>query len=192
MQPGSKADLRATLLQQRRSLSPLEQQQHSQVICEQLQQWPLFTQAQTVLLYWPIRQEPNLTPLLDLPKQWGLPRCEAGQMHWHVWQGPEMLAQDVHGICCPHPESPRLQPHQVDLLLVPAVGGDRRGFRLGYGGGYYDRLLSQPAWQAVPALGICHDFALINALPTDPWDRPLQGFCTEQGVWLCNGSATHR
>jgi len=61
------------------------------------------------------------------------------------------------------------------------VGGDQRGYRLGYGGGYYDRMLSQPAWQKISTLGILFDFALWDHLPHDPWDRPLTGFCTETG-----------
>jgi 5-formyltetrahydrofolate cyclo-ligase len=190
MSSGSKAELRATLLQHRRSLPLPEQQQRSAAICQHLQQWSPLMQAKTVLLYWPIRQEPDLTPLLALPKQWGLPRCESDRLYWHHWQGPGSLVKDAQGITSPHPDIPRLHPSQVDLLLVPAIAGDRRGFRLGYGGGYYDRLLSQTAWQAIPALGICHDFALLDNLPTDPWDRPLQGFCTEQGLRLCNNLVT--
>jgi 5-formyltetrahydrofolate cyclo-ligase len=68
----------------------------------------------------------------------------------------------------------------VDLLLVPMLGGDRRGYRLGYGAGYYDRLQADPAWATVPSLGICFGAELVERLPVDSWDRPLNGVCTEQ------------
>jgi len=74
--------------------------------------------------------------------------------------------------------------NQVDLLLVPAVACDRRGYRLGYGGGFYDRLLSQPEWQQKPAIGIIFDFARLPTLPFDPWDQPLTSICTEIDLFM--------
>lgn len=50
-------------------------------------------------------------------------------------------------------------------------------------GGFYDRMLSQPEWADIPTLGIVFAFAQLPALPRDPWDRPLQGVVTEQGVF---------
>jgi 5-formyltetrahydrofolate cyclo-ligase len=72
----------------------------------------------------------------------------------------------------------------VDLLLVPAVACDVHGYRLGYGGGFYDRLLSQPAWIGKPAIAIVFEYARLPTVPRDPWDKPLQGICTETGLYL--------
>jgi len=72
----------------------------------------------------------------------------------------------------------------VDLMLVPAVACDVRGYRLGYGGGYYDRLFSQPQWQQVPAIGIVFEYARLPSLPKDVWDRPMTGICSESGLFL--------
>jgi 5-formyltetrahydrofolate cyclo-ligase len=78
-----------------------------------------------------------------------------------------------------------LTPDRVDLMLVPAVALDRQGYRLGYGGGYYDRLRANPLWGNIPTIGIAFDFAYIEALPIDPWDLQLDAVCTELGYISC-------
>lgn len=76
-----------------------------------------------------------------------------------------------------------LDASDVDLILVPAVACDRQGYRLGYGGGFYDRLFSTPAWAAKPKIGVIFDFAHLPELPIDSWDYPLTGVCTDQGMF---------
>jgi 5-formyltetrahydrofolate cyclo-ligase len=71
------------------------------------------------------------------------------------------------------------------LLLVPALACDRQGFRLGYGGGWFDRLRSAAPWRAVPALAVLPQGCLVERLPHDPWDVPLDGWLHEGGLhWL--------
>jgi 5-formyltetrahydrofolate cyclo-ligase len=74
-----------------------------------------------------------------------------------------------------------LEPTEVDLILVPAVACDLRGYRLGYGGGFYDRMLSSAEWASKPTIGIVFEFAYLPRLPIDDWDKVLQGVCTETG-----------
>jgi 5-formyltetrahydrofolate cyclo-ligase len=75
----------------------------------------------------------------------------------------------------------------VDLILVPAVACDVRGYRLGYGAGYYDRLLSSSPWRAIPTLGVVFEYARLPSLPQDSWDLPLGGVCSESGLFLGDG-----
>ncbi|MFN5162901.1 MAG: 5-formyltetrahydrofolate cyclo-ligase, partial [Cyanobacteriota bacterium] len=73
----------------------------------------------------------------------------------------------------------------LGLLLVPALAIDRRGIRLGYGGGWYDRLRADPAWRAVPALVVLPAACVVEALPSDPWDVPFDGWIDESGLhWI--------
>ncbi len=176
----TKTSLRHQLLQQRRELPPALWREWSDQICLHLQNNPQFKRSQTVLGYQSCNQEPDLSYLFThSDKQWGLPRCIGKNLLWHRWQPTEPLVTGAYGILEPSAELTQLEPASVDLLLVPAVAIDRRGYRLGYGGGYYDRLRADPLWQKVPAIGIVFDFAYVETLPIDPWDIKLNAVCTQ-------------
>lgn len=179
-----KTTLRRQLLRQRQQLSPNLWRQQSQQLCAHLQASPLFTGARTVLGYFSMRQEPDLEPLFRAApaKIWGFPRCQGTRLIWHAWQPGDPVQSGVYGIQEPHFELPRITPEQVDLILVPAIACDRRGYRLGYGGGFYDRLFAHPAWQMKPTIGIVFASACLPILPIDPWDQPLSALCTETGL----------
>lgn len=181
-----KAELRRSLLKARQSLPEAVWQQKSLRLCQHLQSWSLFANARTILAYFSFRQEPDLSSLFLDPRRWGFPRCVDKALHWHLWSPghPLPLQTGGYGILEPHPDAPTLSREDVDLILVPAIACDVRGYRLGYGGGFYDRLLSSPAWAAKPTLGIVFEFARLPQVPVDPWDRPLQGVCTEAGLFL--------
>lgn len=164
-------------------MSQAEWQVHSNSICHHIQASPLFTSAKTILAYFSFRQEPDLSPLLTINNyRWGVSRCVGENLIWHVWKPGDVLNKGTYGILEPLPHAPTLQPEEVDLILVPAVACDYQGYRLGYGGGYYDRLLSSPAWICKPTIGIVFDFAYLPGLPIDAWDIQLYGVCTETGL----------
>jgi len=178
----NKKQLRSTLLKQRESLCEEVWRAKSDRICYHLQSLSLFTEAKTILAYCSFRQEPDLTPLFNSSKTWGLPRCVGKSLVWHHFQSGDILQQDKYGIFSPDPDSPQIESQDVDLILVPTVACDRSYYRLGYGGGFYDRLLSSPQWENKPTIGIVFDFALVEQLPVDDWDQPLRGICTEKEV----------
>ncbi len=176
----SKIQLRRSLLKTRQSMSAKEWREKSDRICTLLQASTLFTQAKTILAYFSFRQEPDLSPLLcNHQYRWGFPRCIGQSLHWHSWQLGESLQINSYGIQEPHSHAPTIDPDEVDLILVPSVACDQQGYRLGYGGGYYDRLLSSPEWANKPTVGIIFDSAYLSKLPTQPWDKPLQAVFTE-------------
>jgi 5-formyltetrahydrofolate cyclo-ligase len=76
-----------------------------------------------------------------------------------------------------------LSPDAMGLLLVPALAfAPHSGIRLGYGGGWYDRLRAHPAWAAVPALVVLPSACLSGNLPREAWDVPFHGWLDEHGV----------
>ncbi len=175
-----KKNLRRYYLKQRQTLSLEQWQLKSQQLCENLRQTPLFQRSKTILSYFSIRQEPDLSSLFSLNKNWGFSRCVEQTLVWHRWQPGDPIQTGSYGIQEPHPDCPFVDPQQVDLILVPAVACDRRGYRLGYGGGYYDRLFAEPLWYEIPRLGIIFESAYLAEMPIDPWDIPLSGVCTEK------------
>jgi 5-formyltetrahydrofolate cyclo-ligase len=175
-----KVKLRRELLKIRQSMTVEEWKQKSDRLCSNLQKSVIFNQANTILAFFSIRQEPDLSSLFfDSQRQWGFPRCVGTSLSWHSWKPEQPLNTGAYNIKEPHPEAPTIQPEEVDLILVPCVACDQRSYRLGYGGGYYDRLLSSPDWAKKPTIGIVFNFAYLSQIPVEPWDKPLQIVITE-------------
>ena len=191
VQAPQKPVLRQHLLRQRRSLVSSDWQAKSDQICQLLRSLLALAPADSLILgYFSIHQEPDLSGLFhpspsdwsDLNSAWGFPRCVDKQLHWHRWSPGQPLLRGQFGLTEPDPRLPRIQPEAVRVMLVPCVACDRRGYRLGYGGGFYDRLLASPAWSHVLTIGVMFEFAWLDELAIEPWDWPLDAVCTEVGV----------
>ena len=132
-------------------------------------------------LYWPLTNEVDLRPLrLVIEQPVALPAADGkGAVSYRAWNdGP--LSADGCGI--PAPVGDDLNPERMSLLIVPALAVDLHGIRLGYGGGYYDRLRANARWRKVPAVVVLPQACLhSNPLPCDPWDIPFDGWITELG-----------
>ncbi|MGB5772070.1 MAG: 5-formyltetrahydrofolate cyclo-ligase [Crocosphaera sp.] len=176
----TKKQIRKKILDKRENLAESDFNKKSENLCQNLQNYPLFQQAKTILAYFPIRQEPELNSLFITNHNWGFPRCVNKNLVWHSWKPKEPLITGKYDILEPESNAPILSPSNVDLILIPAVACDYHGYRLGYGGGFYDRLLNSPQWCHIPTVGIIFEFALFSQLPVDPWDQKLQAICTEK------------
>ena len=191
----AKSDLRRTLLQRRGALPEGLALQVGETAQRRLLEDPAWKRAGRVALYVSCRGEAGTRLLLErawaeekivlLPKV--LPRSQAGpgQMVFARCAGRHQLAPGAFRIpepdlrICPIEETP------PDLIVLPAVGLDRRGFRLGYGGGYYDRFLSRGAWQGLPRVGLVFALQIVEALPCEPWDIRVHALLSEEAlVWL--------
>jgi len=136
-------------------------------------------------LYWPLAGEVDLRPLADQPALAGrlaLPAIAGERLHYRPWQPAQALEGDACGIPAPPPAAGELAAGDLAVLLVPALAIDQRGLRLGYGGGWYDRLRGGSDWRQVPALAVLPSACLLERLPADPWDVPLDGWISELGL----------
>ncbi len=97
------------------------------------------------------------------------------------WLPGEPTVPGVWDIPRPTDDAPLLEP---DVLLVPLMAFDRQGFRLGYGGGFYDRTLEQlRAKKSIIAIGVAYAAQEIDAVPHGPHDQPLDYVMTEAGLF---------
>jgi 5-formyltetrahydrofolate cyclo-ligase len=136
-------------------------------------------------LYWPLAGEVDLRPLGDQPALAGrlaLPAIAGERLHYRPWQPAQALEGDACGIPAPPPSAGELAAGDLAVLLVPALAVDPQGLRLGYGGGWYDRLRSGSDWRRVPALAVLPSGCLLERLPADPWDVPFDGWISELGL----------
>ncbi|XOB97856.1 5-formyltetrahydrofolate cyclo-ligase [Deinococcota bacterium DY0809b] len=137
--------------------------------------------AQRVMIYLPFRGE--LSPLGLVERLPGalfyLPRTAAAGLTVHPLEAPR--EQHRYGFEQPAPEAPVIEPALLDAVVVPGIAFDRTGGRLGYGAGYYDRFLA-----ALPPrilrIGLVPEALVLDALPHDPWDVPVDFLATERGV----------
>lgn len=187
-----KATLRATLLAQRKALPAAEAARLSQLIQEHILASPAWGKARQVMLYSPIRNEVATALLfaqaLAAGQQVLLPRClphSPGLMEVAACQGPEDLRPGPFGILEPNPERcPALHGAALhpDIVVVPGVAFDRRGGRLGYGAGYYDRALKRPEFAGAYLIGAAYALQVVDDVHLDPWDQRLDALATEQGL----------
>ncbi len=99
------------------------------------------------------------------------------------WLPGEPTIPGVWDIPRPTCEAPEVEP---DVLLVPLMAFDRRGYRLGYGGGFYDRTLALlRAKKTITAIGVAYSAQEVDSVPRDSHDQPLDFVMTEKGVFAC-------
>jgi 5-formyltetrahydrofolate cyclo-ligase len=180
--PELKKQLRQVCLETRSSMGQADRLHASQVICGHIRTWSLFQKAACILTYLPMRGEVDLQPLLqDHPeKNWLLPRILPGsELVLHPYH-PDRLIRHPYGMLEPDPSSPVIPASQLDLILTPGLAFDLHGWRLGYGGGFYDRLLNEQ--RHCPSLGVVYQRLLLLTLPHSDHDIPVHYLVTEDGV----------
>ncbi len=192
----SRPQLRRLLRHNRRALSPAEQRQAAKGLYRQLAQNPLFRRARHVSLYLPMDGEIDPRLLLRAAQKRGkttyLPVLSA-------WPRTKMVFQRVrpgekfkpNRFRIPEPRINARRQRKIwtlDLVMMPLVGFDPEGGRLGMGGGFYDRSLAYLArrktWRKPILLGLAHECQKVAKLAVASWDVPLTGTVTDRRWYM--------
>lgn len=140
--------------------------------------------ATTVLAFASIRNEVRTRPIIEAMysagKRVALPRVVEDGLSLHLVEPGDELVDGAFSVPEPPSEAPRVQPSEIEFALVPALAVDPRGYRIGYGGGYYDKLL--PMLRGARACVLAYDFQLIAEVPELPFDAPVHLIVTDARV----------
>ena len=177
----AKRALRARLRAQTAALPPRARAESDRLLARRFLALPQVDAAGTLLLFWGVGTEPDTRPILEAlwarGKEVLLPRCLPGRvLEARRVRDPRELLPGALGIPEPGEACPTVGWGDIGLILAPAVAYDRRCFRLGQGGGYYDRCLAGYGGRTV---GLCRDVLLQERLPVEPHDRGVELVLTE-------------
>jgi 5-formyltetrahydrofolate cyclo-ligase len=134
--------------------------------------------------YWPIRSEVNVRPLMEAMIRRGQDLALSQIIHphlsWRLWHPGDPLIKGGFGVREPGPDAPEVFPR---ALLVPLVAFDRRGGRVGYGKGHFDRAIAAlEAQHPVLTIGLAYPVQEIDEVPIEPHDRLLDLIVTPDEV----------
>lgn len=188
--------LRRMLRKARRALTPSQQRQAARGLYKQLAQQPLFRRARHISLYLPTDGEIDPRVLLRAAQRRGkatyLPVLSAWPRTKMVFQrirpGEKLIPNRFRILEPRHNLARQRKVWALDLILLPLVGFDDVGGRLGMGGGFYDRSLAYLArrktWRKPTLLGLAHECQKVERLAQASWDVPLQGTVTDKAWYF--------
>ena len=134
-------------------------------------------------IYWPLKDEVDLR---EFKKKYplALPKCNLNKkLEFYIWDDTP-LKKDQEGILAPN-NSNLLNSSQISYIFIPCLSVDKKLNRLGYGGGYYDKLRSCKDWKLIPCIGVLTNNCVSKTLLTnDKWDIPLSGFITDNKILI--------
>jgi len=143
-----------------------------------------FIGARNILLYYSVEREPDTLLIanaaLSAGKTVAFPYCfRGGIMQARVVHNLSELRPAMLGIPAPQGDAAIIAPEELDVVIVPALTYDRTGYRLGFGGGYYDRFL-----YGIPAhtIGLARERLIRDELPKEPHDIAVKTVATELGI----------
>jgi 5-formyltetrahydrofolate cyclo-ligase len=179
-----KSEFRKKMIAERAAMGPDARAEANRKILAGLMLLPEYLEAEMVFSYVSTEEEPDTRALMEdawaRGKRVCVPLCESmGVMRAHEILGPGDLRAGRYDIPEPKAYCSQVPPEQIDLNIVPCVCCDADGYRLGYGGGFYDRWLEQ---HRAPAVVLCFGRVLVPAVPREPHDRRADILVTDAAV----------
>jgi 5-formyltetrahydrofolate cyclo-ligase len=182
----AKRVLRRAVLAERDAVPEDDRSARSRAIADRFFGLPETAGAETVLAFWSFGSEVDTGPLIARLRSQGktiaLPRIEGNEVA-PVVAAPETPMREA-SFGAMEPAGPALDVVELDLVVVPGVAFDRSCGRLGYGGGYYDRLLEKRR-DGVAAIAIAFALQIVDRVPIGAIDRRIDGVVTESEMIRC-------
>lgn len=182
-----KSELRKHFRKLRKSI--LEKSEKDFSICKNVIKSDLFRNSKQILCYYPLDDEINTLSIieaaLECKKRTALPYCtdSNGNMDFYYINSLEDLKIGSYNIMEPDIDiCEKVTDFNNSLCIVPAFSFDRKGFRLGYGKGYYDRFLKK---FTINSIGLCYNSFLSDSLPADDYDAAVDYIAAEDKITLC-------
>lgn len=180
-----KKEFRKEMLNLRGRLSDAQRQNCDEKIAFRVLEHPAYLQAKTIFIYYSVGDEISTMEIIDDALRSGktvcLPRCETErQMSACVITSPADLTKETYGIPEPGDHCTVLAPEQLELCIIPALACDRKGHRMGYGGGYYDRFLPKTTARK---MALCAAERFFEVIPYEPHDICCDFVVTENEVY---------
>jgi 5-formyltetrahydrofolate cyclo-ligase len=183
-----KQRLRTLMTSRRDAITPLERAGFSARFADRFLGFLGDHPAGTVSAFWPMRSELDPRPLMTLLAERGwrlaLPRMHgaAKPLTFRLFDGDETsLVAGPFGVREPSQDAEVVRP---DIVIAPMLAFDERGYRLGYGGGFYDRTLEQlRSFGPIIAVGAAFDMQRVDRIPVDDYDQYLAAVITEAKVY---------
>ncbi len=184
----SKTFLRKQLESKRDKLSPSDRAYAADDMIKRVLEVLTPLKGETIGMYFAIRTEPDLSPMVAeislQDKTFALPRVMGSEkpLKFNTWTLDEMMDEDIFGTPCATGEETF-----PDIFIVPLLGFNERGYRMGYGGGYYDRTLAhyREEGREFVTIGVCYDALKLDLFPAEPHDVPLDYIVTEKQTIAC-------
>ncbi len=191
MTENAKTEIRAAMLAWRKGLDDARLASASAAIAQRLTALDAYRSATTVCLFATLAQEVRLEAVQAECRRQGqrvlLPAFRAAERVYGFkeWVAGQPLRPGHWGV--PEPDTDRFAtPEGSVLMVVPGLAFDGAGGRIGYGAGYYDRLLGLACdGGAVTAAGVCFDEQVHASLPQEAWDRRMDFVVTERRTLEC-------
>jgi 5-formyltetrahydrofolate cyclo-ligase len=186
-----KSPLRKQLRALRRSLSGREHALHSRAAAKAIMSMPGFAAGKRIALYLPFDRETDTAALIDAARKRGvhvfvpvISDRRHRRLRFYPLKGA--TRPGVYGIAVPAISGNPVAPRWLNLIVVPLVGVDAAGRRLGMGGGYYDRALAfrrgRGYWQGPHLVGLAFDCQRTSSKFAEAWDLRLHSLATESGI----------
>ena len=185
-----KASIRNSNLKKRLSLTQAKVNSASKKILEKLTELQEYKKAKTILLYHPIQNEPDTTPLLSNAKSptnkaskktFALIRIcgKTNRIHLHKIENLNDLKTGKFNIKEPHTHHPVIAKRNIDIAIIPGIAFDKNGNRIGYGKGYFDRLLKGLSTKCIK-IALAYDFQILDNVPAEKHDQKVDFILTEK------------